>query len=187
MAGPRLRSSMLSVCALAAIAVTAGFTASVHAADTAAPQTAHAPRTLTVISSGRLPGFALADIPAYLSREMAEATLDDWLFEPIAADFSPPADRVEWSFRVDGDKGAADPPISDNRRFVPRRLLVAEVRLYLNGQYQTVTSAQVDIYGGVRDEELAAFVRRLSQSLLGSAGAYHAIEFRQKPAPAPSR
>ena len=140
---------------------------------------------LTVVSSGALPGFASADIPSYLSGIMTDAALDHWVFEPIASDFASPANRVEWSFRLEGDEpGAARPAAATTTakpRFVARQLVLVEARLYLNGEYQTVTGTQADIYGGPNDKELADVVRRVSELLLGATGAYHAVHSQGTP------
>ncbi len=133
---------------------------------------------LTVVSSGKLPGFAGTDVPAYLSAIMTDAALDHWSFEPASSDFAPPANRVEWSFRIEGEDAAAPTSVAvaaTKRRYVARQLLLVEARLYLNGEFQTVTTTQADIYGGPDDKELAAVVRRMSELLLGTTGAYHAI------------
>jgi len=135
---------------------------------------------LTVISSGPLPGFVSTDVPSYLAARMAEAAVENWSFGPISWDFVPPSNRVEWSFRVDGGDGQAGATAS-KRRFIARRLLLIEARLYLNGEFQTVTTNQIDIYGGSDDEELAVAIRRISESLLGAHGAYQAVH-SQKPA-----
>jgi len=129
---------------------------------------------LTVVSSGRVPGFVSTDVPSYLAARMTEAPLEDWSFGPISWDFVPPANRVDWSFRIDGEDGQAAAPAS-KRRYVARQLLLIEARLYLNGEFQAVTTNQVDIYGGSNDEDLAAAIRRISESLLGAHGAYQAI------------
>ena len=139
------------------------------------PQMARAPGFLTVISSGPLPGFRSAEVPSFLSTQMADAPVSDWHFEPIAADFTPPADRVEWTFRVHADtpapaevKPAAISLGSPKQRFVARQLVIVEVRLFLGDAFQRVTYTQVDVRGGPDDEELAQCVRRTAQRLLGS-------------------
>jgi hypothetical protein len=138
-------------------------------------QMARAPAFLTVVSSGALPGFRSADVPSFLSAQMSDTPLEDWHFEPIAADFTPPADRVEWTFRVHADtpapaegKPAAISLGSPKQRFVARQLVIVEVRLFLGDAFQRVTYTQVDVRGGPDDEELAQCVRRTAQRLLGS-------------------
>jgi hypothetical protein len=139
------------------------------------------PPILTVISTGTVPGFASADVPSYLSAQMSDAPIADWQFEPVTADFAPPADRVEWSFRLDpATAQESSAPSLGKRRFVARQLVTVEVRLYLGGQFQTVTFAQTEIHGGPQDEAFAAFVQQLSERLLGAQGAYRAIQRRPR-------
>ncbi len=137
---------------------------------------------LTIVSSGTLPGFRSAEVPSFLSDQMANAPLgDSWRFEPIAADFAPPADRVEWTFRVHVDapaptaetKTAAISLGSPKQRFVARQLVIVEARLFLGDAFQRVSYAQVDVTGGPGDAELAEFIRRTAQRLLGNQAPAH--------------
>lgn len=158
---------------LAAMLVFAAARSSALAQPDLDVQVARVAPFLTVVSSGSLPGFPSADVPSFLSAHMADAPLEAWRFEPISADFTPPADRVEWSFRVDADAPAGPP---QKRRFVARQLVFVEVRLYLHGEFQTVAYAQAEMYGGPEDEELTRFVRHMTETLLGTQGAYRAIQ-----------
>jgi hypothetical protein len=137
------------------------------------------PPLLTVVSTGSVPGFASAEIPFYLSAQMSDAPVGDLQFEPIAADFVTPVDRVEWSFRFDPQANETRAVSLNKRRYVARHLVTVEVRLYLGDEFQSVTFAQADIHGGPQDEEFANFVRTLSQRLFGAQGAsYRAIQRR---------
>lgn len=170
------RSLTATIFALAATILFSSLNVSPAAAQTGAGRQDLATASfLTVVSSGPVPGFTSAEVPAYLSAVMTDTALENWTFGPVASDFAPPANRVEWSFRVDGADAAKPGAPAAKRRFVARQLLLIEARLYLNGEFQTVTTNQVDVYGGSEDQELAATIRRVSQSLLGAQGAYQAI------------
>lgn len=131
------------------------------------------PVILVVESSGGLPGFHIHDLPEYLASHMADAKLTDWHFEPMANDASRP-NRVVWSFKLNPYAGG------EVKRFsrIPggRRPVTFEVRLYLNGEYQTLVEGQAMIVGGPNDPALAAAVTNLAESLLGPSGAYRAIK-----------
>jgi hypothetical protein len=133
------------------------------------------PQLLVVRSSGMLPGFDGGNIALYLAHQMTQAPLLGWSFEPDLGDTSPRANRIEWRFRV--EPGTPQTPAA-GRRFVPRRMVTIEVRLFLNDQFQTVTFGQVDIYGGPQDSELAAFIINQTASLLDNPRALRALERR---------
>jgi hypothetical protein len=149
------------------------------------PATAAASVTLRVEAADTLPGFHLADVPRYLALHMAEARLVDWHFEPAADEGSSP-DRVEWTFRLNpyagGEVRSFMRPHMAERIFGVHRSITIEVRLYLNGKYQTLVEKQVVIQGGPDDPDLAEAVASLTQNLLGASGAYRAIDSRQRPA-----
>ena len=75
-----------------------------------------------------------------------------------------------------------------HKLFGARYLVSVEVRLYLDGQYQTQTFGQVATQGGDRDPELANFVMQQTENLLGLNSAYRSIDMGPAPknnAPAP--
>ena len=129
------------------------------------------PVTLGVEASGALPGFHIRDLPEYLASHMADARLTDWRFEPANA--SPP-NRVVWSFKLNPYAGGEVKSFASRRE--GRHFVTFEVRLYLNGEYQTLVESQATIVGGPNDPALAAAVTNLAGSLLGPSGAYRAIE-----------
>jgi hypothetical protein len=66
------------------------------------------------------------------------------------------------------------------RTFGIHRPITIEVRLYLNGEYQTLVEGQAIVQGGPDDRDLAAAVASLTQSLLGTSGAYRATDTGQR-------
>ena len=145
---------------------------------------AAASNTVEVEASGALPGFHLADLSRYLAMHMAKARLADWHFEPASNNGSSP-DRVEWSFKLNPYAGGGVRnfmrPHMDERIFGVHRPVTIEVRLYLNGEYQTLVERQAIIEGGPNDPDLAAAVASLTQDLLGPSGAHRAIDTGRHP------
>jgi hypothetical protein len=152
------------------------------------PVIAEAPLTLQVEASDPLPGFHLGDLPGYLALHMAEARLADWRFEPAADKGSAP-DRVEWSFKLNpyagGEVRNFKRPHMAERTFGAHRPITIEVKLYLNGEYQTLVEKQAVIEGGPNDPHLAAAVVDVTQNLLGPQGAFHAFDSGRRPAQGP--
>src|SRR5262249_31530353 len=109
------------------------------------PAMGASPLTLQVETSDTLPGFHRGDVPRYLALHMAEAKLADWRFEPTKGDSAAP-DRVEWSFRLNpyagGEVHSFARPHMAERTFAAYRSVTIEVRLYLNGEYQTLVKKQ---------------------------------------------
>lgn len=124
-------------------------------------------RAIAVTADGELPGFDLAGAVPWLADEMNRAGIDGWHF--VARDESPAApDRVEWRFVLLPYAGGGV------RRYFPqggggalkaRHLVSAEVRLFLDGQYQTMTLVQEAVAGGESDPVLAAFIVRATRML----------------------
>jgi hypothetical protein len=135
------------------------------------------PVTLSVLVTGALPGFRAADAAPYIAQKMAATDLPEWRF--TAGNATAP-DRVEWNASPDAYAS------SDVRQFFPmpqmqklfgdRRRVTVEARLYLGGQYQTLMLGQATIRGGASDEDLASFIARMTEDLLGGHGAYNAID-----------
>jgi hypothetical protein len=152
------------------------------------PANAGSPLTLQIEASDTLPGFHRSDLPRYLARHMAEARVADWHFEPAAHEGSAP-DRVEWSFTLNpyagGEVHSFLRPHMAERTFAAHRPITIKVRLYLNGQYQTLVEKQAVIQGGPDDPDLAAAVVGVTQNLLGPQGAFRAIDSGRAPAQGP--
>ena len=170
---PRRRAALVARWALAAVL------------SLFAPANAASPLILQVATSDTLPGFHLGDLPRYLARHMAEAGLADWRFEPAADKGSAP-NRVEWSFKLNpyagGEVRSLVRPHMAERIFSEHRPITIEVRLFLNGQYQTLVEKHAIIQGGADDPDLAAAVASVTQNLLGPSGAYRAIDTGARPA-----
>ena len=137
----------------------------------AAPACAEAPVTIAIEASGELPGFRIQDASPYLASRMESAGLVGWHF--AARDLGRAApDRIEWRFTLLPYAGG------EVRRFFPmretgamdlhlgsHRLIAAEAKLYLGGEYQTATFGQEAVQGGDSDPDLAGFLVRLTRNL----------------------
>src|SRR6185312_2632218 len=135
------------------------------------PARAQAPVTIAIEASGELPGFRIQDASFYLAFKMEGAGLAGWHF--IARDPGHAApDRIEWRFTLLPYAGG------EVRRFFPmretgamdlhlgsHRLIAAEARLYLHGEYQTAAFGQEAVQGGDGDPDLAAFLVKLTRNL----------------------
>ena len=153
-----------------------------------APANAAVSLTLQVETPDTLPGFHRGDLPHYLALHMGAARLADWRFEPAADKGSAP-DRVEWRFKLNpyagGNVRSFVRPHMAERTFAAYRSVTIEAKLYLNGEYQTLVEKQAVIEGGPNDPNLAAAVAAVTETLLGSQGAFRAIDSGQRPAQGP--
>ncbi|HSS14186.1 MAG TPA: hypothetical protein VLL04_09850 [Rhizomicrobium sp.] len=154
-----------------------GMAWALFAASAATAQTT----TVAVIATGNLPGFRIQDATPWLAERMATAGLDHWRFVP--GDPARPApNRIEWEFEVLPYAGG------EVRRFFPmaesqgsmdvhlqgkHHLISAEAKLFLDGEYQTVTLAQDQVNGGADDQDLIDFIVRTTRML---DNAWHAID-----------
>jgi hypothetical protein len=122
--------------------------------------------TIAVVATGEFPGFRTKDAGPWLAAPMAVAGLNHWRFVPGDPAHAAP-NRIEWSFEVLPYAGG------EVRRFFPvaesqgamdvhiqgkHHLISAEARLFLDGEYQTVTLAQEAVKGGADDPVLAYFI-----------------------------
>jgi hypothetical protein len=169
------RTSAVRVVLVACWLITTAFGA--FAAASAAAQV-----TLEVGTSHGLPELHHSELSRFIAAHMAQAGLADWRFGPATGD-GVAADRVEWSFKLNpyagGEVRSFVHSLSYDERFVGRRPITIEARLYLNGEYQTLVEQQAIIRGGPNDPDLAAAVVSATRSLLGPKGAYRAIEMGQ--------
>jgi hypothetical protein len=143
------------------------------------PARTQTPITIAIDANGELPGFRIQDASPWLASKMEGAALAGWHF--IARDPGRAApDRIEWSFTLLPYAGG------EVRRFFPmretgamdlhlgsHRLIAAEARLYLHGEYQTETFGQEAVQGGDSDPDLASFLVRLTRNL---ENGYNAID-----------
>ena len=141
------------------------------------PSAGAASLTLAVVAHDTLPGFRQDAVAAYLATRMEGAYLAGWDFVPGS---STDPDRVEWHFTADPYAGGSVrqyfPQAQVQRLFGARHLITAEVRLYRDGQYQTMLFGQMSILGGASDPDLSDFVKRIAQQMLEPGGALDAIE-----------
>jgi hypothetical protein len=143
---------------------------------------AETPITLKVEAAHGLPGLNHSALCRFLAAHMADAAVAGWRFVPAEGDVAAP-NRVEWTFRLNPYAGGETrqfvrEPVRE-QGFDAHRPATVEVRLYLNGEYQTLVAQQAMIQGGPNDTELAAAVASTTASLLGPSGAYRAIDLRQ--------
>jgi len=145
----------------------------------AAPAEA-APIALSVMTGDTLPGFEQSAEPQYLAHEMAASGVAGWSFMAAPSPALPPRDRIVWHFELDPYAGGGVrqyfPMPGVRRLFGTHHLITAEAMLYLDDQYQTLMFGQAAITGGAEDGELAGFIRRMTQGLLGEHGAYRSID-----------
>ena len=143
----------------------------------AAPARAEGPVSLGVSVEGAIPGFAGAEAAEYLAAQMNSVGAAGWSFHPGIGSVP---DRVEWRVTpqalASGGMRQFFPMPAVQRLFGNRHQISVEMRLYIGGQYQTLTYGQTVIQGGPQDEDLAAFVARMTRDLLGEHGAYRAID-----------
>jgi hypothetical protein len=96
-----------------------------------------------------------------------------WALVPTFGQMASAAAPAQVTLQVEAPHGLPGLHHSALARFIAAHM--AEVRLYLNGEYQTLVEKQAIIQGGADDPDLAAAVASVTQSLLGPSGAYHAI------------
>ena len=145
-----------------------------------------APITLQVEAFHGLPGLHHSALSRFLAAHMADAGLPDWRLEPAQGDITAP-NRVEWTFRLNPYAGGevrqfVRAPVAE-QGFSEHRPVTIEVRLYLNGEYQTLVEQQAMIQGGPNDSEFAAAVASATKSLLGPSGAYRGMDTGLHPSP----
>jgi hypothetical protein len=146
---------------------------------------AETPIILKVEAAHGLPGLHHSALCRFLATHMADARLADWRFEPAEADVLDAPNRVEWTFRLSPYAGGevrqfVRKPVAE-QGFDVHRPVTIEVRLYLNGKYETLVERQAMIQGGPNDPDLASVVASATESLLGPSGAYRAINVQQLP------
>ncbi len=129
--------------------------------------------TLAVQASGELPGFRIEDAAPYLAAQM-DRTGGAWRFAPRNGDSAAP-DRVEWDFQLlpyaGGQVRQFFPMPGAQKMLGAKRLIEAQLKLYVRGQYQTLTLGQEAVAGGADDPILAAFVQRVTQNLMNGYAA----------------
>jgi hypothetical protein len=141
------------------------------------PGPSFAQTTLSVQASGELPGFRIEDASSYLAGEMTKAGIAAWRFAPRVPSVAAP-DRIEWDFQLQpyagGQVRQLFPMAGVQRMLGPHRLVSAQVKLFLAGQYQTVIIGQEAVQGGAGDPELSALIARLTRTLYSGYAATEA-------------
>jgi len=126
------------------------------------------PVIIAVQATGELPGFRIEDASPYLASQMVAAGVAAWRFVPRDMGTGAP-NRIEWNFEVlpyaGGQVRQFFPMTGAKRMLGAHRLIAAQAKLYLGGQYQTMTIGQEAVQGGANDPELAAFLARLTHTL----------------------
>jgi hypothetical protein len=138
------------------------------------------PFTLSVVVVGQVPGYDAKELSAYLADKMSAAGLSAWRFQADGANTDAPS-RIEWRFRYNpyaehSEHLAGLPAAMVDRVFGLRHVLSIEARLYINGQYQTLTFGQTKVKTNGKDAMLDGEVAQLANALLGPTGAYFAID-----------
>ncbi len=143
-----------------------------------APLPAMAQGTLAVQAFGELPGFRIEEAAPWLATQM-DKTGGAWRFAPRNLDTAAP-DRVEWTFEIlpyaGGQVRQFFPMPGAGKMLGARRLIAAQAKLYIKGEYQTVTAGQEAVAGGDGDPVLAAFITHVTQNLVNG---YAAIDMTQ--------
>jgi hypothetical protein len=129
---------------------------------------------LSVSVQGWLPGFDTKDLPPFIAEEMNAAAVAGWRFAPAGDGASQAPNRVEWRFKPNPYAGG---PTLHRLGFVREidqifgvhRPISVEVRLYINGEYQLLESAEPTLQGGTRDPDLRKQIVTLTQSLASAA------------------
>jgi hypothetical protein len=146
---------------------------------------------LSVVARDDLPGFRRADEDQYLTDHMAQTGVKGWRFVAAPSPDYPPRERIEWHFELDpfasGNVRQFFPIPGVQRLFGNRHLITAEAMLYIDDEYQTLMFGQATIRGGAQDPDLAAFINRMTQGLLGEHGAYRSIDMGPAPASATTK
>ncbi|MDB5740715.1 MAG: hypothetical protein JWP16_1755 [Alphaproteobacteria bacterium] len=123
---------------------------------------------LSVQAMGELPGFRMEEAAPYLAAQMGQSDLAEWQFTARDPGSAAP-DRIEWSFELlpyaGGGVRQFFPMASQSPKLGARRLVAAQARLYLGGQYQTVAIGQEAVQGGDGDAVLATFIAKLTRAL----------------------
>jgi hypothetical protein len=146
----------------------------------------NAPLTIAVQASGELPGFRIEAAAPFLADRMGEAGIAGWHFVPHAPGTASP-NRIEWTFErlayaggevrrffpMPESQGAMDVHLQG-----PHRLISAEAKLYLDGQYQTAVAGQQAVQGGAGDPDLTEFIAGMTRNL---ENAYRAIDMSPAP------
>ncbi len=157
------RPSPLFLAVLVLSAAVAAMTA--YAEDTALPHASD----VTVEVNGAVPEFAdPQQVAAFLADKMAGAA-PSWHFVAPEPGAAPPKNRVVWQFKTLKIKWGGGAHNGFPQPVASRSYLNAEVRLYLNDQYQLTMLSQSTLISGHNGADLAAMAAKVTQSLAAAA------------------
>jgi hypothetical protein len=145
--------------------------------------TASERQLIAVEVEGSLQGAANDELPAIITSEMEQAPHPAWQFAPATGATAP--NRIEWKLVPASDASGAVRTFGFSRGMMTRlegakRVVSVEVRLYLNGKYQTMAVGQIRDTGNPRDAEVADEIATLTRQVLADA-AVHATNTAQTP------
>ena len=131
--------------------------------------TAAQARTLAVYVDGTLPG--IADGAPIIAGLMAGQQVAGWTFSPGDPHAALAANRVQWTITLlpfAGDTAQRIGRLLARRQdlFGRYRYIRVEVRVFLDGLYQTTSFATGEVQGGADDPKLKGLVQEITGPLL---------------------
>jgi hypothetical protein len=119
--------------------------------------------TISVETSGAVPGFSKAQLNDYLAKHMQEPGIASWRF--IAGGKTDAPNRVVWKFKALNLvwKGGAHRGFPSQNHAIS--YLRAEVKLYLNGEYQMTMDMHPSVLSGDEDQSLSEMAKRVTKIL----------------------
>lgn len=119
--------------------------------------------TISVETSGTVPGFSKAQLNDYLAKHMQEPDVVSWRF--IASGKADAPNRVVWKFKTLNMvwKGGSHRGFPSQDHMVS--YLKAEVKLFLNGEYQMTMDMHPSVLSGDEDQSLSEMAKRVTKIL----------------------
>ncbi len=129
-----------------------------------------APRTVSVVVEGALPGFTQDQLTAYVCQEMTAAHAASWQFTPASGTDSSP-NRVVWHFKLlpyaGGTVKYIGPALSHvESAFGAHRAVGIDAKIYLDGKYQNSSFDQATIKGAKSDPSLDAAIQKILHAII---------------------
>jgi hypothetical protein len=138
-------------------------------ASGAAPNGGSAGGEVFVEVSGDVPGFADPHQLASFLADKMSASVPARHFAAAPAGKALPADRIEWKFKTLRVVWGGGSHNGFPQPFASRSYLSAEVRLYLDGQYQMTMLSQSTVANSSPEAELATMIAKVSRSIAAAA------------------
>ncbi len=112
---------------------------------------------------GTVPGFSQAQLNDYLAKRMQEPGVASWRF--IAGGKAAAPNRIVWKFKTLNMvwKGGSHNGFPSQDHAVS--YLRAEVKLYLNGEYQMTMDTHPSVLSGDEDQSLSEMAKHVTQAL----------------------